>query len=99
MKFKFNKSDDNIGFVAKEVPEFMKSWRENELGGERKISWIPAEEKLTLAARYNTYGVYESDMAPIEEWCEKNNCGKRIRFDQFLFQNEKEITMFVLRWS
>lgn len=72
---------------------------------QRKITWISAEGRNTLAARVETEpyqwlaGVSEHDIDPVQQWCEDNNCGKRISFDTFRFRNKKEITMFLLRWS
>lgn len=44
-------------------------------------------------------GISEGDMDPVQAWCEANNCGVRISFDTFRFRNQREITMFLLRWS
>jgi hypothetical protein len=41
----------------------------------------------------------ESDMDPIQEWCEAHNCGIRTSFDTFKFRNKKQITMFMLKWA
>jgi hypothetical protein len=76
-----------------------------EMESNKKITWISAEGKNTLAARLETdpfrwlVGIGEHDIDPIQEWCEKNNCGKRISFDTFRFRNKKEMTMFLLKWS
>lgn len=41
----------------------------------------------------------ERDIDPIQKWCEENTCGKRTSFDTFIFRNEKELTIFLLRWG
>ena len=41
----------------------------------------------------------ESDIDPIQEWCQEHNCGIRTSFDTFKFRNKKQITMFMLRWG
>ena len=41
----------------------------------------------------------ESDMDPIQEWCDAHHCGIRTSFDTFKFRNKKQITMFLLRWA
>ena len=72
---------------------------------EKKIVWITAEDRHTLAARLPwpdrtvLIGIGEHDMDPVQAWCEEHNCGVRVSFDQFRFRNRKEITMFLLRWA
>jgi hypothetical protein len=54
----------------------------------------------------NKPGVYVwvrelDDGCPMEEmelWCLTSNCGHRIEFDKFIFDNEQQRTMFMLRW-
>lgn len=78
-----------------------------DMNADRKISWISAEGRNTLAARVESsnsafrwlVGVSEHDIDPVQEWCEQNNCGKRTSFDTFRFRNKREMTMFLLRWS
>jgi hypothetical protein len=41
----------------------------------------------------------ESDMDPVQAWCEEHHCGIRTSFDTFKFRNKKQITMFLLRWA
>jgi len=36
---------------------------------------------------------------PIQEWCLENNCGSRMSYDTFKFRNQKQKTMFLLRWE
>jgi len=36
---------------------------------------------------------------PIQEWCLENNCGRRMSYDTFRFRNQKQKTMFLLRWE
>lgn len=35
----------------------------------------------------------------MEDWCEQNNCGKKMNDWLWSFKKEKYRTMFVLRWS
>ena len=35
----------------------------------------------------------------MQAWCEESHCGIRMSYDQFAFKNEKELSMFMLRWS
>jgi len=92
----------NTGFVAVEVAKVQPMAFVN-FDMEKKLTWISTESKLVLAARmqYQDWGISasESDLDPVQEWCEQNNCGKRISFDQFRFRSKKEITMFLLRWG
>lgn len=72
----------------------------------RKIKWFRLNFR-TLQARHNDtslfedndYGLRESDIEPIQAWCEENNCGRRTSFDTFKFKSKEEQVMFLLRWS
>lgn len=44
-------------------------------------------------------GLRDSDLESIQEWCYKNSCGRRTSFDTFKFQNEAELSMFLLKWG
>jgi len=48
---------------------------------------------------WESHGLKESDIDPIQQWCTQTRCGKRISFDTFIFKENKQITMFLLRWS
>ena len=61
-------------------------------GRKLKATWLPGDRKFEM-------GLKESDMDPIQKWCQDSNCGKRISFDMFQFKTDKQITMFLLRWS
>lgn len=70
--------------------------------------WVDTEDPLILAARMDAYYIYEPSLEnvlneetldPIQAWCEETNCGVRISFDMFKFKNEKQKTMFLLRWG
>ena len=61
-------------------------------GCKLKATWLPSPKRFEM-------GLKESDMDPIQKWCQDSNCGKRISFDMFQFANDKQITMFLLRWS
>lgn len=81
----------------------------DEMSTAKKIVWVSAAGKNTLAARVSLtarvsesswlVGIGENDIEPIQQWCEENDCGKRVSFDQFQFRNKQELTMFLLRWS
>ena len=61
-------------------------------GRKLKASWLPTARKFEL-------GLKESDMDPIQKWCQDSRCGLRLSFDTFQFKTDKQITMFLLRWS
>lgn len=61
-------------------------------GRKLKASWLPTARKFEV-------GLKESDMDPIQKWCQDSNCGLRLSFDTFQFASDKQITMFLLRWS
>jgi hypothetical protein len=44
-------------------------------------------------------GLNESDMDPIQAWSVECNCGLRTSFNVWQFKSEKQITMFLIRWS
>lgn len=72
-----------------------------------KIKWIRHNNSLQAHLASSTddeeknfiYLLKEEDIDPIQEWSEQHNCGKRTSFDTFKFKNEKEITMFLMKWS
>ena len=66
-------------------------------GRKLKATWSP--EQGPGPRGFEMYGFKEEDMDPIQQWCQESNCGKRISFDMFQFKNDKQITMFLLRWS
>jgi hypothetical protein len=43
-------------------------------------------------------GLREDDMDPIQVWSRECNCGTRMSFNEWKFKNEKQITMFLIRW-
>jgi hypothetical protein len=52
-----------------------------------------------VAPRGFERGLSEMDMDPIQEWSTECNCGTRMSFNVWQFKNEKQITMFLIRWS
>ena len=81
----------------------------NNLYGMKQIYWIATAKRLTLSARMRitnvdkdrsfVTGLSEHDVDPIQAWCEKHHCGRRISFDMFQFKNKAQMTMFLLRWG
>jgi hypothetical protein len=45
------------------------------------------------------HGLKETDMDPVQAWSEECCCGVRMSFNVWNFKNEKQITMFLIRWS
>ena len=85
--------------------KFDSIWIDEMATVDKKIKWIQSEGRLRLAARAEIQprgwevGLNESDMEPIQAWCQQTNCGRRTSFDTFQFRNKKEMTMFLLRWA
>ena len=52
-----------------------------------------------VAPRGFERGLNESDMDPIQVWTTECRCGTRMSFNVWKFKNEKQITMFLIRWS
>lgn len=44
-------------------------------------------------------GLNESDMDFVQAWSEECCCGVRMSFNVWNFENEKQITMFLIQWS
>ena len=71
---------------------WIKTARRNSLSGRVKIQAFDNSNEFAV-------GLNESDIDPIQRWCEKHNCGIRTSFDTFKFKNKKEITLFLLKWG
>jgi hypothetical protein len=52
-----------------------------------------------VAPRGFERGLNEDDMDPVQVWSVECNCGTRMSFNVWKFKNEKQITMFLIRWS
>jgi len=75
----------------------------------KEIYWIKTARRNSLSGRVRirpfdnahdfSVGLNESDIDPIQKWCQENNCGIRTSFDTFKFKNKKEITLFLLKWG
>jgi hypothetical protein len=52
-----------------------------------------------VAPRGFERGLSEMDMDPIQDWTTECNCGTRMSFNVWKFKSEKQITMFLIRWS
>ena len=70
-----------------------------------KIKWQPLPGlKLQaytddVAPRGFERGLNESDMDPIQSWTDECHCGTRMSFNVWKFKNEKQITMFLIKWT
>lgn len=69
-----------------------------------KIKWVQ-ETPLVYRATIPTLprglerSLTESDIVPIQAWCQEHNCGRRTSFDTFKFKKPAEVAMFLLRWG
>ena len=52
-----------------------------------------------VAPRGFERGLNETDMNPIQAWTTECHCGTRTSFNVWKFKNEKQITMFLIRWA
>lgn len=89
----------NFAQIARYLENYMKT------ALKLKIQWVE-KGRLSLVAtlpapgpRGFELGLAEKDIDPIQQWCEEHNCGTRTSFDTFHFRNQKEKTMFLLRWG
>jgi hypothetical protein len=48
---------------------------------------------------FGNSGLKETDMDPIQAWSVECNCGTRMSFNVWKFKSEKQITMFLIRWT
>ncbi len=68
----------------------------------KKVLWMRLPG-LKIKAYHDgsaNFGFSEDDMDPIQEWCWTNMPSvKRLSFDTWLFASEKQITMFLMKWS
>ena len=44
-------------------------------------------------------GLNETDLEPVQVWSQECHCGIRMSFDLWQFKTEKQITMFLMRWT
>ena len=44
-------------------------------------------------------GLREDDMDSVQAWSEECGCGTRMSFNVWKFENEKHVTMFLIRWA
>lgn len=48
----------------------------------------------------NTFADLSDDIiSEITNWCHENKCGYRTSYNQFKFQNEKQLVKFLLKWG
>ena len=71
-----------------------------------KLAWQKHERPFYLCARIHhdngaitPTGLREEHLVPVQAWCVENQCGIRTSFDMFRFRDEKEMSMFLLRWG
>ena len=86
------------------VNSLLKNWYEN-MRPVPKLKWkrLPGTRLQAytddIQPRGFEVGLRESDMDPIQTWCGETNCGQRTSFNEFKFKSEKQITMFLIKWS
>jgi len=76
------------------------------MANELPIVWVTSARRCSLSARQKVMPrgrevpvVTEANMQLIQNWCNTNNCGKRVSFDTFQFPNNKLKTAFLLKWG
>jgi hypothetical protein len=84
--------------------EYINNWLKN-VSSIPKIKWqrLPGLKLQAyvddIQPRGFERGLRESDMDPVQAWADECRCGKRMSFNVWKFKNEKQITMFLIRWS
>ena len=71
-----------------------------------EFEWVRKPgKKLVLLAQYRQqedflhYGLRPDLFDRIGRWCSETGCGRRTAYNEFTFREEKQITLFLLRWS
>jgi len=88
------------------VNSIIQNWYKNMQDGIKpKVEWqrlpglkLQAYAQAILPRGFER-GLNESDMDPVQAWCEECGCGTRMSFNVWKFKNEKHITMFLMKWS
>lgn len=60
----------------------------------RKGTWLRAEYS-SVEENNNAHELLKE----IAAWCLDNDCGRRLSYDSFKFENKEQATAFLLRWS
>jgi len=69
--------------------------------------WIRSEDphKILVRAVYKSqdgfdlYGLRPELFDKIMTWCNENKCCRRTAYNEFVFEEEKDLTFFLLKWS
>jgi MoaA/NifB/PqqE/SkfB family radical SAM enzyme len=59
--------------------------------------WLRVDQDWLSSATLDKY--HDAELDEIAKWCNEQQCGKRMSYHMFQFDNEAEITMFLLKWS
>ena len=88
------------------VNSTMQNWYKTmQVGFKPKIKWQRLPGLKLQAYTYDVgprgfeRGLNETDMDPVQAWSTECNCGTRMSFNVWKFKNEKQITMFLIRWA
>ena len=87
-----------------QVNDLLKNWYAS-MAPKPKIKWqrLPGLKLQAytddVAPRGFERGLNEDDMDPVQAWSVECNCGTRMSFNVWKFKNEKQITMFLIKWS
>lgn len=64
------------------------------------IKWRRKENFRLIAVPHNFFNAAdELILDEVQNWCEKHNCGIRMSFDEFYFDSQQDILLFLLRWG
>lgn len=69
-------------------PDSNKVWAEITIG----FDTVPFRDPLMALPT-------DEQLAEIQQWCVEHKCGVRMSYQQFVFNNEKELNMFMLKWA
>ena len=89
---------------SKSADEYINHWLRH-VRPEPKIKWqrLPGLKLQAyvdeIQPRGFERGLRETDMDPVAAWTDECRCGTRMSFNVWKFKNEKQITMFLIRWT
>jgi hypothetical protein len=92
-----------IEVLGQSVPMMRATTRTNSVTPKIKWQRLPGLKLQAytdeIAPRGFERGLNETDMDPIQVWTTECRCGTRMSFNVWKFKNEKQITMFLIRWA
>jgi hypothetical protein len=85
-----------LDYLGKTTPPYQIAWIRNGLVLEAHgDSWY----EVDMGGSTLVHGIRKEHMDAVADWCSEVSVGNRIAFNKFEFDNENQITIFLIRWS